>query len=151
MTMEQAQQFTRHTEQYNAMDSVIAIVDASVYSVLRHLLFTNTYKDVLKPGDVLGVAHVLLSYRPIHPIIYYRLMAILENFYRDFMHSISSATGDVVVKPFKGKRKQAQGQNPPSAESVKDSSENESGTSVKGLLAEYIAPFCNLSFSCMCR
>lgn len=140
MTLEQAQQFTRHTEQYNAMDSVIAIVDASVYSVLRHLLFTNTYKDVLKPGDVLGVAHVLLSYRPIHPIIYYRLMAILENFYRDFMHSISSATGDVVVKPFKGKRKQAQGQNPPSAESVKDSSENESGTSVKGLLAEYIAP-----------
>lgn len=140
MTLEQAQQFTRHTEHYNAMDSVIAIVDASVYSVLRHLLFTNTYRDLLKSSDILGIAQVLLSYNPIHPIIYYRIMAILENLYKDFMCSISGTTGDVVVKPLKGKKKQAQGQHPSSAEQGKNSLENESGTSVKNIIAEYIAP-----------
>lgn len=140
MTPEQARKFTRHTNQYNAMDSVIAIIDVSVYSVLRHLLFTNTYRDVLKPGDVLDVAQVLLSYKPIHPIIYYRLMSIFENFYKDFMSSIFNTTGEIVIKNPKGKKKQTQKQNPSIVESGKSTIENESGISVKEIVAEYVAP-----------
>ncbi|TNJ27891.1 hypothetical protein GMRT_15282 [Giardia muris] len=83
LTEQQAYAFSMHTEQYYALDSLIAVVDACMSGCLKHVLYNHTFQDILQAETVTNLCDTLLSYIPRHPIVYYRIISALATFYKD--------------------------------------------------------------------